>query len=157
MRIAVIWTFCSWKTTFVENYWLKIKKLMNIERTTKGQENIFNEELKLELENKDFITDNSLITILAYTKELDPENYEKQFIKTKEYLEVYKYDKVIFLEKLDIVDDWFRFTNKELQIKIENNILNICKELNIKYTKWLRFNLNPRKCKVKDLIKNDLK
>jgi len=139
MRIAVIWAFSTWKTTYVENYKGKELKAINLERWFNSQEEIFNNQIKFEKEHKDFITDNWLFTILAYTKKFRPELFEEQLRETKEYLKNNPYDKIILLEPLNkIEDDWFRFTDKELQLEIHNIILNILNENMVCYRSFNR-------------------
>lgn len=130
MKIAINWSFSSWKTTLVKKFWFN--RIISPERivakevwfdfnshTSKQLEEYQKLVLEkvLKLENKywdDLITDTSLHIVYAYsqgTRHLVWEALQKQ-----------TYDLVFHCEPLSIENDGVRNTNIDFQYKIDEKI-----------------------------------
>lgn len=158
MKIAINWTFSSWKTTLVELLKGGGQNVLNLNKNctsiisperelakelnynfnnhTLQEENNFQEKLFkriLELEKKDFITDTSLFVCYAYSNE----NIQKEIIKH------INYDLVYHCEPLNIDDDLVRHNNKNYQLYIDNKIKELYKLLNIEPI-YLKGNVKKR-------------
>lgn len=130
MKIAINWSFSSWKTTLVKKFWWN--RIISPERivakevwfdfnnhTSKQLEEYQKLVLQkvIELEKKywdDLVTDTSLHIVYAYsqgTRHLVWEALNKQ-----------TYDLVFHCEPLPIENDWIRNTNKDFQKEIDEKI-----------------------------------
>lgn len=135
MRKAIIWTFSVWKTTYVNKENAKVK-IMDNERKWWWQWKIFFRELLDEFKYRsEFITDNWLFTILAYSYYENKFIYYIQLFITKIYLKLFPYDEILFIYiNRKIEDDWFRYIDEIFQRKIERRILKIIHSMWLEYS-----------------------
>lgn len=163
MNVSIIWTFSTWKTTlakklskkkFFKENWYEL--ITDVERRVfeklewltvwEKQSAIIRDQIYHErrvIENwKKFLSDNSIITALAYTRVLwiewqfrsNCENETKRRLKFLNFKAFKRYHLYIYLPvEFEIEKDWVRHEDKELQIKVDNEIKKIFKEF------WIDF------------------
>lgn len=147
MRNCIIWTHWVWKSSLIEE--LKIisntnfieeiarsiidktklnPKDMIITELKDFQYMLLQEQIKREYNLKDFISDRSVIDILAYSSKLDI--YENMFKRIKDYLKHFPYDNIFYIPiEFELEKDWLRFEDEEYRKYIDFKILDICKKL----------------------------
>lgn len=147
-KIAITWTFSTGKTTLVEviqkitdyscytNFERKVLHDIQWQDDWK-QMYLISEQIRQEylIRKDNYITDNCLITILAYSyfilKENEYQNYNK---RVKDFLEYYPYTKVFYIPiEFEIEDDNFRHTDKEFQKQINQKIIELLIEFKINF------------------------
>jgi len=98
---------------------------------------LISEQIKQEYLNtkNNYITDNGLITILAYSFfKLKDDEYIAYKYRVKEFLEYYPYTKVFYIPiELKIEDDWFRYIDVEFQKQINQKIIELLIEFKINF------------------------
>jgi len=149
-KIAIVGSFWVWKTTLVQEIEKNSKKYIscytNFERKilqeTQWQDDwkqmwLISEQIKQEYLNtkNNYITDNGLITILAYSFfKLKDDEYIAYKYRVKEFLEYYPYTKVFYIPiELKIEDDWFRYIDVEFQKQINQKIIELLIEFKINF------------------------
>ena len=141
-KISITWSFGVWKTTLVKSLNLD-NTFIDLERNTKIQWDeawkqmyLITEQVREEYLNQwSYITDNSLITVLAYSYfKLKEDEYKRYYNRVKEFLEHYPYTKVFYIPiEYEIEDDNFRYTDKEFQKQINQKIIEILIDLKINF------------------------
>ena len=168
MNISIIWTFSTWKTTlakklikkkFFKESWYEL--ITDVERRVferlewltvwEKQKAITYEQISKEKWHTNswikFISDNSVITALAYTRVIWVEWQHKNMCEqeTKRRLEILnhkafrRYHLYIYLPiEFEIEKDWVRHEDKVLQVKVDEEIKKIFKEFWINFfeVKW---------------------
>lgn len=139
MKVWIVWTFSSGKTTLAKQF---PKHLIDVEREvlssypplqsmTQKQLDKFQKDILLEQAHKEMtgqydITDNPLYTSLAYIRMWCS---NAMIERATTFIEQYaKYNKIYLATALDIENDWVRHTDKEFQMKIQNEIINVLKD-----------------------------
>jgi len=149
-KIAIVGSFSTWKTSLVQE--IEIDSFKNISCYTNFERKILqetqwqddwkqmwliSEQIKQEYLNtkNNYITDNWLITILAYSYfTLKEEEYSNYKYRVKEFLKYYPYTKIFYIPiELNIEDDWFRYIDKEFQKQINQKIIEILIEFNMNF------------------------
>ena len=75
------------------------------------------------LKYRDFISDTSLIDILAYSQDLDESTYKIMYLRVVEYLQHYPYTRLFYIpNEINIEKDWVRHIDKEFQNIINSRI-----------------------------------
>ena len=75
------------------------------------------------LKYRDFISDTSLIDILAYSQDLDESTYKIMYLRVFEYLQHYPYTRLFYIpNEINIEKDWVRHIDKEFQNIINSRI-----------------------------------
>lgn len=145
MKIWLTWSHWVWKTTILNNIWHQnkiqevardlMKRLwnprdMNKQDKAKFQWNLIYEQIKAEMRKDSFISDRTLIDVLAYTRWLKWYWQLKKVVK--EYLKEFPYDYIFYIPiEFKLEDDGVRFTDK--QKEIDDNIKFLLKDLKINY------------------------
>jgi len=81
-----------------------------------------------------FISDRSVLDVLAYSENLEEETYDILYKRVKEYLEHIPYSTVYYIPiEFKLEDDWLRFIWDEFQQVIDDRILRLLKEFKINY------------------------
>lgn len=164
MRIALVWTASVWKTTLVNEIehnnkiyerpreiiknW-KSPADMNKEELIEFQRTVWEAQKKIEYQEH-FLSDRSLICVLAYTKENSPEIYEELL---EEFKTIKQYDILCYIPiETPLVQDGVRYEDETFRKKIDSNIKEILRELGIKYY-IVHWDIEQRKKYLYNLIK----
>jgi len=140
-KISITWSFGVWKTTLVKNINLD-NTFIDLERNTKIQWDeawkqmyLISKQIEQEYLNPNCITDNSIVTILAYSYfKLKEDEYKRYYNRVKSFLDNYPYNKVFYIPiEYEIEDDNFRYTDKEFQKQINQKIIEILIDLKINF------------------------
>ena len=163
MRIGICGSHWVWKTTLLDNIWHqnKIKEVardlmkrlwnpkdMNKQDKAKFQCNLIYEQIKAELVKDNFLSDRTLIDVLAYTRWLKWYRELKKVVK--EYFKEFPYDYIFYIPiEFELEDDWVRFTNN--QKLIDDNIKFLLKDLKLDYI-TISWTVKERKRKIENYI-----
>jgi hypothetical protein len=141
-KVCITWSFWVWKTTLVkslniETSFTDLERVLSIQwQDDWKQMYLITEQVREEYLNQwSYITDNSLITVLAYSYfKLKEDEYKRYYNRVKEFLEYYPYTKVFYIPiEYEIEDDNFRYTDKEFQKQINQKIIEILIDLKINF------------------------
>jgi nicotinamide riboside kinase len=117
--------------TAMRHFWKTPQEMDNRELEI-FQNHLFFKQIREELAKWDFITDRTIIDVLAYSKKLEVYNILKDRAKT--FLNQFPYDILFYIPiEFWLEEDWTRFSWTEYQIEIDNNIKELLEEFNIKY------------------------
>jgi len=168
MRIAIIWSHSTWKSTLIkeldtlgypiiEEVSRRVIKKVWIEPITMSEiaflgfeTMVYNVQIQEEDKLQDFISDRWVIDILAYCKWRIAYDFIKPWVD-KRLLEV-KYDYIFYIPiEFGLVQDDVRSKEKTYQQEIDNNIKELIKEYNLKVI-TIKWSVEERVNKVVQLI-----
>ena len=148
MRIAIAGAHWVWKTTILKNLDMcdkitetartVIKEMwrpsdLDVSSREKFQQKVLFSQMEKE-ENENFVSDRSVIDILAYTHWLTTYKSTKKLVS--QYLNVKPYDYVFYVPiEFELVKDGVRHEWLQYQKQVDELILNLLKEFNIDYIK----------------------
>lgn len=146
-KIAINGSFSTGKTTLANHLPVQ-NKITSLERElaqvleldfntvsketfTNYQFQLFHEVIRREKKLWNFVTDQSIFTCLAYSRDTP---IQKELIQIAEsYLTENAYHLIIHLtNELNIVDDWIRLTDPKLRIQIEKRLKKLYEHFDVK-------------------------
>jgi len=157
MRLAIVGSFWTWKTTLINALELEwYNKIIDLEREIIWDTNIGNlnqEDINLKVYNsiiwsentyKNFITNTSRIDNLAYTYKFSPNLFP---IINKDI----NYDIIFYLPiEFELEYDWIRHNDKQLQIEIDMIIKQLIQSHSRVYV--INWSLDERVLKINNIL-----
>lgn len=157
-RIAIIWSHWTWKSTLLSELKKRLNKFEFIDEVARSeikrvwknpqdmttdeyeffQRKILAEQIKSEskktINNINFISDRSVLDVLAYSEQISEEVYDILYKRVKEYLEHLPYTDVYYIPiQFELEQDWVRYIWDEFQEIIDDRIKRLLSEFKINY------------------------
>ncbi len=167
MKIAIVWSHSTWKSSLLDAsdlwlpkiqevardvMWIMGKKPQDMKRQEllEFQQMIYDVQIGKEDLNVSFISDRWVYDNLAYAKVVSEELFLNLFAYTAKYHK--GYDHVFYLPiEFKLVDDWIRFTDTKFQKQIDKSIIQIMDTLWVEYT-TTTWSIEERVSKIKNRL-----